>query len=164
MNKLIIKGALAAALVSGAFGTNAMATDKAALKGWAGGAAEAVDDVMVYPARAIRDNLSGAAVMRVTINRDGEVVDTGFIKKSRQSVFNAAAKRVAKRADFPAIPASYAGDEMSFALKLEYALVSSYGELRMRERQGTVTGEELADAAPAGARASIQILDTAVGR
>jgi len=163
MTNIIVKGALALALTTGAFSASAMAGDKAELNGWVGGASSAVDDVMTYPARAVESNVGGSAVLRVTVNRDGDVVASDFIKKSNHAVINTAARRVVKKADFPALPANYAGKDLTFAVKLQYALASSYADMRRMQRAGTVTGEEVAMNGN-GKVASIEILDTASGR
>lgn len=157
----LTKGAVAAAaLAATSFGFAAQAGEGSSLKSWAKEAGVSVDDVMRYPAVAMRRGEQGTATFRVTIDRDGNVVESDTLSGPRSASIKSAARRVVKRADFPALPASYDGEELTFSLQLTYAIAGSAFEQRALEREGRVTGSEVASRR-GPVTASIRILNTA---
>ena len=156
-------GFIKSAAVAATFGAFALAAPANAgqddgLNAWAKSAGVAVDKVMVYPTLALKRGEEGMTRVRVTVDRDGNVVASEKMMKADSWHINAAAKRVLQRADFPALPAAYRGQELSFALQLNYAIAGSAQEAAALERQASVTSREIAsNRGPV--TASIQILD-----
>ncbi len=114
------------------------------LRGWASKAAVSVDDVMKYPAMAARQNAEGLVTYRVTIDRDGEIVKSKRTKKTTSTILNSASRGVIRRAEFPALPAGYEKDTMTFAVHLTYAIADNYFEEMRLKRRGRVTSQEVA--------------------
>jgi outer membrane biosynthesis protein TonB len=149
---------VAAALGSFALAMPANAGQDAELHAWAKSAGVAVDKVMVYPTMALRRGEEGMTRIRVTVDRDGNIVASEKMLKADSWHINAAANRVLNKADFPALPAAYRGEELSFALQLNYAIADSAQEAAALEREASVTGREIASGR-GPVTASIQILD-----
>ena len=127
-------------------GGAAMADEKPEdLKQWLNGAGEAVDDVMYYPTFAIRRGDDGTATFEVTIDRNGNVKSFETTERTGHASLDSAARRVVSKADFPAIPANYIYDEMTFDLVLNYQVQSGLEYKRdKRLREGKVDLQELA--------------------
>lgn len=134
----------AAALAATSFGFAAQAGEASSLKAWAKQAGVSVDDVMHYPAIAMRKGEQGTTTLRVTVDREGQVTNADTLASPRSVSIRSAARNVVKRADFPALPAGYEGEELTFALQLTYAIAGSAYEQRMLERDARVTGREVA--------------------
>ena len=128
------------------------------LTGWAKDAGKSVNKVMVYPSMAATYGYQGKAGFKVTVDRAGHVVSFDQTVKADSPLINGAARRVVNRADFPALPASYGKDTMTFALNLQYTIADGPEQARALKREGRVTGEAVA-ANSAPMVASIQILD-----
>ncbi|WP_417463482.1 energy transducer TonB [Kordiimonas sp.] len=159
MNKNFAKGLMvAASLGAMTFGAAAQAGESDGLKAWSKAAGASVDAEMKYPAMAVRQNAEGFASFRVTIDRSGNVVDTDNVVTAKSGLINAAARRVVKNAEFPALPSDYLGEKLSFALHLNYAIAASGDEERALKRDARVTGREIARAR-GPVSASIEILD-----
>lgn len=155
------KGVIAAAAFAAtSFGFAAYAGEASSLKVWAKQAGVSVDDVMRYPAIAMRKGEQGRATLRVTIDREGTVTNADTLASPRSASIRSAARNVVKRADFPALPEGYDGEELTFALQLTYAIAGSASEQRMLERDARVTGREVASKR-GPVTASIRILDNA---
>lgn len=160
MNTNFAKGLLvAASLGAMAFGASAQAGQSDGLKAWSKAAGASVDAEMKYPAMAVRRNAEGSATFRITIDRAGNIVDTDNVVAAKNGLINAAARRVVKNAEFPALPADYSGEKLSFALQLNYAIAASGAEERALKRDARVTSREIARTR-GPVSASIQILDT----
>lgn len=155
---LIKTAALAATLGSVALAVPANAGQDDGLHAWAKSAGVAVDKVMVYPTMAIKRGEEGVTRIRVTVDRDGNIVASEKMLKAESWHINAAANKVLTRVDFPALPANYRGQELNFALQLNYAIAGSAAEARQLEREASVTSREIASAR-GPVTASIQILD-----
>ncbi len=111
------------------------------LKDWAKEAAVEIDNTMTYPSSALRKRAEGHIVYHVTVDRDGDVLDKELVGRPKDFEIRSLAKNVINRADFPAIPASYGKDEMTFVLDLTYAIEGSSFHTKMeRLREGRVTG------------------------
>lgn len=159
MNTNFAKGLLvAASLGAMTFGASAQAGESDGLKAWSKAAGASVDAKMKYPAMAVRQNAEGFATFNVTIDREGNVVGTDNVVAAKNGLINAAARRVVKNADFPALPADYRGEQLSFALHLNYAIAASGDEERALTRDARVTSRDIARAR-GPVSASIQILD-----
>lgn len=154
-NSMIATAALASATMT----VSAHADADNGLRSWAKSAGTSVNDVMRYPALAIRNGEEGFTNFHVTVDRQGNVVASDLKMSANSGLINAAAKRVVKNADFPALPASYDGEKMTFSLQLTYAIANSFSEEQALKRQGRVTGREIASKG-APMVASIRILDT----
>lgn len=148
-----LAGLFAAALLA----TSAHAGGMPGLTGWAKDAGKSVDRVMSYPSIAANHGYEGKARFRVTVDRAGNLVSFDQMVKAENSIINGAARRVVNRAKFPALPASYGKNTMTFALNLQYALVADEQAARALKREGHVTGEAVASSG-APMLASIEIL------
>ncbi|MCJ9430307.1 TonB family protein [Kordiimonas marina] len=148
---------LAAFAVAALMATSAHAQGTSGLTGWAKDAGKSIDRVMSYPAMAVQHNNEGTARFRVTVDRTGKLLAVSQTVRMDSPTLNGAAKRVINRAKFPALPASYGKDKMTFAVRLQYAIVASQEEALALKRQGHVTGEALASNAEPMV-ASIEIL------
>jgi len=163
MKNLKTIATLVTLLSATALGSPAIAGDEAAgLNDWAEAAAVAVDKKMSYPAMAVRNGDSGSTRQLVTIDRYGNVIDAELTERARAGTINSASKRLAKQADFPALPTSFDGDRLTFALELNYHMASStHEEIRLR-RQGNVESYRLSGGAKGNQRfASIEIISGA---
>jgi len=148
---------LAAFAFAALMATSVHAEGMPGLTGWAKDAGKSIDRVMNYPAMAVKYNDQGTARFQVTVDRAGKVLAFNQTVRAASPTINGAAKRAVSRAKFPALPASYGKDKMTFAVRLQYAIVSNQAEARALERQGHVTGEALASN-KAPMMASIEIL------
>ncbi len=152
--------AVFAAAAMFAFAGTAQADEDTGLQSWIDGADRAVDDVMVYPSFAAKRGNSGRSIFAVTINRNGDVIDSELVETDGSHSLRSAAQRVVKRADFPALPASYVGRELKFSLRLNYAIAGSAMEARALKRGTKVSGEQVAYGKPYASRVTI-LSDTA---
>lgn len=113
---------------------------------WAKEAGNAISNEMKFPAFALRQGRSGTASFVVTINRDGDVVDYYSTGGKSAASFRTSAKRALKTVDFPALPSSIKGDQLSFTLNMEYqqggAELNSNGY--SKSNKGTVSGTRIA--------------------
>lgn len=111
---------------------------------WTNAAGKAISDVMSYPAIALRQGRAGSASFVVTVNRDGDVVDYYATGGKNAMAFKSPSKSALKRVDFPALPATINGDQVSFTLNLEYkSSRQAYLDTKSKQ-QGTVTGTRIA--------------------
>ncbi|VUD42392.1 hypothetical protein TDB9533_00682 [Thalassocella blandensis] len=79
-----------------------------------------------YPRIAMERGREGSLLIRVTINREGEVMATEFIEETESYSLNKEAKRAVKRASpFPAMPTEISGEEFSFMFRLTFNLTAS---------------------------------------
>lgn len=121
-------------------------SDKAeTLLSWAQDASAELSDSMTYPHMAIRRNSEGVASYRVTIDRDGEVLDAEVIDLPHSVFLRTAAKKVVKRLDLPSLPDQYAANTLTFQLNLNYQIGDASDARQLRT--GRVRGEEIAEAA-----------------
>lgn len=150
----------AAAMAAAAMTTGAQAGGDHSLTSWSEAAGKSVDKVMTYPRLALRKNEQGVTSFRVTVDRQGNVIDSDNLERANSALINSASRNVLKQADFPALPSDFEGEELTFALQLNYAIAGSSFEERALKREGRVTGREVA-AARGPVTASIRILDAA---
>lgn len=76
-----------------------------------------------YPRIAQERGREGSLLIRVTIDREGKVLDTEFIEETESYSLNKEAKRAVKRASpFPPIPTEIIGQEFSFMFRLTFSL------------------------------------------
>lgn len=142
----IIKTAAALSVVSAFALASSVSADAGygKLDGWAAKAGTAVDKVMTYPSTRTRGSGNGTAIFRVTVDQEGDVIASEQISRRLGAVLNAAARKVVRKADFPALPSSLDGDSLTFELQLSYGA----GGPSLREadllRPGRVTGSEVA--------------------
>lgn len=113
---------------------------------WAKEAGNAISNEMKFPTLALRQGTSGSASFVVTVNRDGDVVDYYSTGGKSAGNFKSSAKRSLKRVDFPALPSSIRGHQVSFTLNMEYqqggAELNSNGY--SKSNKGTVSGTRIA--------------------
>lgn len=111
---------------------------------WANEAGKAISSVMRYPAIALRQGRDGSASFVVTVNRDGDVVDYYANGGKNAPSFKSSSKRALKMVDFPALPSSLKGDQVSFTLNMEYkSSRQAYLDAKSK-KQGTVSGTRIA--------------------
>ncbi|MBO6503837.1 MAG: TonB family protein [Kordiimonadaceae bacterium] len=146
----------AMALAGGMALTGAAQADQySGLGGWANQADKSVDDVMVYPSFAVKRGLSGRSTFRVTVDRSGEVIESDLTDFSGDRMLKSAARRVLERAEFPALPASYNDESLTFSLRLNYLIASSAAEERALLRETEVRGEAVSRGTPIAGRIAI---------
>lgn len=92
---------------------------------------------MSVPTLTNRQGSSGYAQFAVTVNRDGEVINSTQTIRARNSGLNNAALRAVRRVDFPALPESYDAEQLTFTLNLDYQSSSGVSGLK-RLRTGNV--------------------------
>lgn len=161
MSKTPLKTTLTALSLIGALAATsaASADEDRGLGNWKRAADEAVDDVMKYPLLASSRGLSGRSVFTVTIDRDGDVVESNLVENAGSGILKSAARRVLRNAEFPALPASYDGEELKFSLRLNYIIASNPVEARRLQREGQVRGEEIRSGTPIASRITILASD-----
>ena len=75
----------------------------------------------VYPASASNNNQGGRVVMRVTVARDGQVLDVGVRTSSGWPAIDAAElETIRKAAPFPPLPSEMPGDPVVLVLPVTY--------------------------------------------
>lgn len=139
-NSAIAAAALSVTMLTGA----AQAGHDGGLDAWAEKAGSSVNKAMRYPAFAARKGEQGYASFHVTVNRAGDVVASDLKQRANSPLLTSAAKRVVANTDFPALPADFEGEKLTFALQLNYAIAGSAMEQRNLMREGRVTGREVA--------------------
>ena len=77
---------------------------------------------IVYPSKAIDKNQQGKVVIKVTVNRDGEVKTVNIKEKSKFKLLNQAANKAVAKAHYPSVPAELEGDEFEFLLPIQFSL------------------------------------------
>ncbi len=143
-NKITKIAAVAAIAASSLFTVSAQAgEDIQSLKGWVKHAGGSVNSIMRFPTVGTQTGSgSGLAVFEVTIDRDGDVLNSVQIHRPTDRAINRAAKKVVKAVDFPDLPSSYNAEEMTFILQLSYA--TSEEQAKRHMKKGFVTSRELA--------------------
>ena len=147
MTKQTLQNSMAVMAVAGLMASAPAAfadADSDIINGWAVEASQSVDDVMVYPRLTIRGSGIGSAAFRVTVNRDGDVIASKQTRRITGSILNIAAKRVVKRADFPALPESYEGDKLTFLLRLNYGVGTGFFKEEKSLKPGRVRSRQIA--------------------
>ncbi|HEX9523426.1 MAG TPA: TonB family protein, partial [Reyranella sp.] len=82
----------------------------------------------VYPASALANNQGGRVVMRVTVARNGQVLDVGVRTSSGWPAIDAAeAETIRKAAPFPPLPSEMPGDPVVLVLPVTYSPSGSRG-------------------------------------
>ncbi|MBL4836930.1 MAG: TonB family protein [Kordiimonadaceae bacterium] len=152
--------AMAVLAMGFSFGTAANAGESTDMKSWATSASNTISNAMRYPTAAYRQNREGASVFHITVNREGDITKSTLTQKNRSGILNSAAKRALKRVDFPELPSGYEGEELTFSLRMNYAIANSAEEARKLQRVGTVTGRQVAENRSATG-ATLKILDQA---
>ena len=125
------------------------------LYGWAKNADAAVDEVMVYPAFAARRGWSGRSVFTVTVDRNGDVIDSELVSNSGKRSLRTAARKVLARTEFPALPANYRGKELRFRLRLNYFIAGNQAHARALMRSARVRSEEVSHGMSTAGRITI---------
>jgi len=116
---------------------------------WVSQANQLVDQNMRIPVFSqMVENPTGANSYRVTIDRQGEVLDFTRLAAADLAKFDRATVATIKRVDFPELPADFAPEKLSFVLDMFYA-TTEY-ELRTlhrkmgRQNKGDVKVTEIA--------------------
>jgi len=82
----------------------------------------------VYPTSALANNQGGRVVMRVTVARNGQVLDVGVRTSSGWPAIDAAeVETIRKAAPFPPLPNEMPGDPVVLVLPVTYSPSSSRG-------------------------------------
>lgn len=159
VNTTFSKTLVASTLVGAvAFGSAANAGADGGLHSWSTAAGKSVSGEMTYPAMAVRYGKEGAPAFRVTVDRNGDILSLDQTKTSRSGIINGAAKKALSRVDFPSLPQGFAGDKLTFAVKLNYALAYSVKEQRHLQREGRVSSRRIASGT-APMSASVEVVD-----
>ncbi|WP_288130959.1 energy transducer TonB [Microbulbifer sp.] len=76
-----------------------------------------------YPARAERKRREGNVILRITIDKSGQVKDIEVVEESNYSSLNREALRSVERSNpYPAIPANLGIDSYSFTIPIRFKL------------------------------------------
>ena len=82
----------------------------------------------VYPTSALYNNQGGRVVMRVTVNRSGQVLDVSVRTSSGWPAIDAAeVETIRKAAPFPPLPSEMPGDPVVLVLPVTYNPPGSRG-------------------------------------
>ena len=138
------------------FGT--LAADES-LNNWIAQSRVLVDKHMSYPIMVIPGDQTGESYVRVTIDENGHILKYEITGKSGSGILDRASLRTVKKINqFPAIPASHLGDEMTFGVKLRYDIAYSAADYRKKTRKAKVKMEEYQTASNSPMSAEIVIL------
>jgi len=134
----ISKSAFIALIVGGISLTGAASAGQPdTMQDWQSAADKSISKAMSVPTLTNRQGSSGYAQFAVTVNRDGEVINSTQTIRARNSGLNNAALRAVRRVDFPALPESYDAEQLTFTLNLDYQSSSGVSGLK-RLRTGNV--------------------------
>lgn len=113
---------------------------------WVQEAGSAINEVMSYPTAARNHGKTGTASYKVTIDREGNVVSSYASSSTGVKALDDASERALENADFPAIPASFSGNELTFSLELSYQQRQSKARQDYLDAnsKGSVTGTRIA--------------------
>ncbi len=129
------------------------------LNNWIGQSKILVDKHMSYPIMALRRDHIGESYVRVTIDENGHLLKYEITGNSGSGILDRASLRAVKKINqFPAIPASHLGDEMTFGVKLRYDIAYSGADYRKKTRKAKVKMEEYQTASNSPMSAEIVIL------
>ncbi len=129
------------------------------LNNWIGQSRVLVDKYMSYPKNAAHMGLTGESYVRITIDENGHILKYEITGKSGSGILDRASLRTVKKINqFPAIPASHLGDEMTFGVKLRYDIAYSAADYRKKTRKAKVTMKEMQTASNSPMSAEIVIL------
>lgn len=119
---LAVTTALAASIMLGSqFVSPASAADTK--ESWFGAIAQEVAKNQSYPRSALNRELEGAATVKITVDRNGEVVAFELVESTGHSVLDREAERVIKRINpFPTPPAAVSDEDLTFLLPLKWVL------------------------------------------
>ncbi len=157
LERTMLKAAAASlgVLIACGFTAAVSAGDDTGLHGWAKSADASVDKVMHFPSFAVKRGKSGRSVFHVTVDRDGNVIDSDLVENTGDAALRAAARRVVKRANFPALPAGFDDDRLRFSLRLNYIIAGSPMEARALMRETEVRSEAIGRGTPVAGRITI---------
>ncbi len=131
------------------------------LNNWIGQSRVLVDKHMSYPYMALRRDQTGESYVRVTIDENGHILKSEITGKSGSRFLDHASLRtVEKIKQFPAIPVSRFGDEMTFGVKLRYDIAYSSEDYRKKTKETEVTMKEMQTASYSPMSVKIVIFDT----
>ena len=106
-----------------------------------------VDQHMSYPHYAQRNEHTGDVYIRVTIDEDGSIVNHQLVEKSGSKLLDKASVRMLEKiGQFPAVPYSHAGDQMTFGVSLHYDLAYSAADYRNKIKRTIVRMQEIRQA------------------
>ncbi len=138
------------------FGT--LAADDS-LNNWIGQSRVLVDKHMSFPIMALRRDQTGESYVRVTIDENGHILKYEITGKSGSGILDRASLRTVKKIkQFPATPAPFIGEEMTFGVRLRYDIAYTRAEYRKKTRKTKVTMEEYQTASNSPMSAEIVIL------
>jgi|GEM_PF-3732320 len=141
VTKLITATAFAGLLTAGAQAVDTPST----MPEWQSDASKAISETMYYPRVAANLGKTGNGSYNVTINRDGEVTSIDGNETTGNKSLDAASWRTIEKADFPALPASFAKDELTFQVSLSYKeSMNPTREAYLNRNQGNVVGGRIA--------------------
>ncbi|GHF29592.1 hypothetical protein GCM10017044_26080 [Kordiimonas sediminis] len=142
----ITKTLAAAAVVAGFSGIAHAGSDGGDLNHWAQKAGKHLTAEMKYPALAVRKNAEGSPLFQVTVSRNGDIEAIKPVRMASSPMINSTARKSLKKVDFPALPADYDGEKLTFSVQMNYAIAGSAQEERILRREGRVTSRQLANA------------------
>ncbi len=116
----VIKLTLFVAFISVPFSTHALADD---VKNWRKAVIKKIIKKHVYPRSAIQREIEGAAKVRLTIDRTGEITNYEVVQASGESVLDKAIPKMMDRLNpLPAPPDSLSDARLSFVIPISWRL------------------------------------------
>lgn len=140
----VSKSILALSLMAGlSLSASASGTQPDSMAEWKAQANASISKVMAFPASATNRAASGNAQFKVTVDREGRVVASEQKIRPTSHTLNFASKRAVQRAQFPELPKSFAADQLTFTLNLNYQSGRNVPH-RQKLREGIVSGTDIA--------------------
>lgn len=147
-NQIFVSGLiLGFALSVGGMSAKAQDYSEIRLNGWDVEASYILQTKMHYPSFAIRRDETGVSKVRVSINKAGEIIGYKLVKKSGSVFLDRASLAVIEKIQsFPALPASFAGNQLTFDAVMNYDVAYSAYEMFVKKRKTSprVVGTSLA--------------------
>lgn len=114
------------------------------LSSWIAQSKVLVDRHMSYPLLALRRDQVGDSYVSVTIDENGRILNYTITGKSGSNLLDRASlKTVKKIKQFPSIPVSYIGEEMTFGIKLKYDIAYTAADFNKKLKGTKVTVQNM---------------------
>lgn len=123
-----LSSALFAALLllptSGAFADVPTSARPDSLSSWVSVTTHTVQNAAVYPDSARELAHEGSPEMKITVDREGRVLNVSLTESSGYDDLDCAADSLVQTLTFPALPEGYSGNKLTFHVSVNYDLMS----------------------------------------
>ncbi len=100
--------------------------DPAILKRYANRAAALISERLVYPASALRNQMEGRAVLRLTINRRGRLLASRMVEGTGHEPLDEAIMRAVRDVpNYGPLPEGYPEEQLTFGASIRFVLVEA---------------------------------------